>query len=231
MLHVPHAVQTQRLPATGDVFDDSFPSRECNRVVRTDRGCMPTHFRVLESGACKVYQLSSLWRLDQPAAYCQRSCDPDLATASPVENAVEAHEEIGLDNHLPDRIYVSTRTLTQTIRRLIVSYSGIVGACIRLALYIHRLYVLQPGSSQTTSKLFPPPPREPSLRQKSQNRPLTAIPGPRRINRRRGHRLLRRTRHVPHRRLPASPTPPHHPAAHQAQRVILVPTRALLPIG
>ena len=121
-------------------------------MVRAERGCMPTHLRVLGPGACNVYQLPSLRRLDQPAAYCQRSCDPDLAAAIPVENADEAHEETGRDNHLPDRVYVSTRTLTQTIIRLIVPYSGIVGACIRLALYIHRFYVQQPGSKQTTSK-------------------------------------------------------------------------------
>ena len=76
-------------------------------MVRTDRGRMPTHFRVLEPGTFKVYQLPSLRRLDHHAAHCQRSCDPSLAAASSVEYADEAHEEIGFDRHLFDGINVS----------------------------------------------------------------------------------------------------------------------------
>lgn len=64
MLHVPHAIPAQRLPATRDVLYDSFPRRECDRMVRADSGGMPAHPGVLEPGACKVYQLSSLRGLD-----------------------------------------------------------------------------------------------------------------------------------------------------------------------
>ena len=99
-----------------------------------------------------MHRLSSLRRLDQPATYCQRSCDPDHAPSSSMENADEARKKVRSDNYLHDRIYVSTWILTQTTKSLMVSHSGIVGACICLALYIHRVYVQQPGSSQTTSK-------------------------------------------------------------------------------
>ena len=70
MLHVPCAVQTQQVPTTGDIFDDSFPSRKCGRMVRTDRGCLSTDLRLLEPGACKVYQLPSAGRLDQLSTCC-----------------------------------------------------------------------------------------------------------------------------------------------------------------
>ena len=152
LLHVPCDIQAHRLLTTGDVLDDSVSICKRGRMVRTHCGCVPTHLRVLEPGACKMYQLPSFWRLDQPAAYCERSCNPDLAAPSPVENANDAREENGLERYLPHRIHVSTRSPTEISRRLIIPYSGIVGACIRLALYIHRFYVQQPGSNQTTSK-------------------------------------------------------------------------------
>ena len=217
MLHVPCAVQTQQIPATGDIFDDSFPSRECGRMVRTDRGCLPTYLRLLEPEAWKVYQLPSVRRLDQPATCCQWSWNPDYAVTGLVENAYQPHEENGLDIHLLGRVYVSTRTrtLTPSIKRLINPSSGIVGACIRLALYLHRLYVQKPGSSQSTSKYSPPLPRESLLRREfpKKDQHLTAISGARRINCWRCHCLLRRARHVPHRRLPAPSTTSHRPSS------------------
>ena len=112
MLHVPCAVQNQQVPSTGDIFDDSIPSCEWGRMVCTDRGCLPTYLRLLEPGACKVYQLPSVRRLDQPAKRCQRSWNPGHAITGPVGNANQPHEENGLDSHLPSRVYVSTRTLT-----------------------------------------------------------------------------------------------------------------------
>ena len=156
MLHVPCVVQDQQVPATGDIFDDNIPSRKCGRMVFTDRVCLPTYLRLLEPGACKVYQLPSVRRLDQPAKRCQRSWNPGYTVTGLVENANQPHEKNGLDSHLPSRVYVSTRTLTPGIKGLTNPYSGIVGACVRLALYIYRLYVQKPESSQSTSKWCPP---------------------------------------------------------------------------
>lgn len=64
MLHVLHAIQAQRLSTTRDVLHNSFPRRECYRMVRADSSRMPAHLCVLESGTCKVYQLSSPRGLD-----------------------------------------------------------------------------------------------------------------------------------------------------------------------